>query len=46
MRKTKIRKGLNYRLAPLFLKRKKVLDDNGKWVDTSPLILNSPPQAN
>lgn len=35
-----IKRGLNYRLNPFFLKRNKVLDSNGKWIDTAPILLN------
>jgi hypothetical protein len=34
-------KGVPYKLNPLFLKRNKVFDDQGKWVDTCPLVLST-----
>jgi len=36
----RIVKGLPYNIRPNFNKRQKVFDDQDKWVDTKPLILN------
>lgn len=36
-----IKKGVPYQLNPIFRKRQKVLDSNGKWIDTKPLIINN-----
>jgi len=36
-----IKRGLNYRLNPFFLKRQQLLDSNGVWVNTTPIILNT-----
>jgi len=38
--KIQIKRNLPYELNPLFNKREKVYDNQGKWIDTTPLILN------
>ena len=35
-----VRKDLSYRLNPIFLKRNKVFNSQGVWIDTRPLVLN------
>jgi hypothetical protein len=39
--RVQIKKGLKYRLDPVFLKMVKLFDAQGKWVDTRPLVLTT-----
>lgn len=39
-RQKKIKREVPYKLSPTFNKRIKVFNENGKWITTSPLVLN------